>query len=315
MEHRKIQLVAGTTYQLSLPKPWVEKNNLKPGKELLVVERSDRSLLITTIDEKSLERKQISLPLEEIETSVDRALFTLYYLGFEDVEFFSKKEISKTVRTRIRQTLVNMSGTEITYEDQYKITIKILLDRERVDVIQVMYRISLIIEQSILGIEGNAYSQDLELNEREIDRLYHLICKIISLSMINTTLLHTSKIQHAGVITNYMIIAKKLENVADRIYFLGKYHLERKEGIKSRVEKECLDLIMKELSRTMHCILADYKTLFHHFDDSTMRKSLQSIKEETIREHLSIALRYLNDIQEEVVSISFLKKLIREGKL
>ncbi|MBI2572471.1 hypothetical protein HYV86_01315 [Candidatus Woesearchaeota archaeon] len=315
MEHRKIQLVAGTTYQLSLPKQWVVKNNLKEGKELLVVERSDRSLLITTIDEKSLERKQISLPLDELETSVDRVLFTLYYLGFEDVELFSKKEIAKSVRMRVRQTLANMSGTEVTYEDPYKITIKILLDRERIDAIQVLYRISLIIGQSILSIENTPHLEDLDLNEREIDRLYHLICKILSLSMINTTLLHTSKIQNTGIITNYMIMAKKLENIGDRVYFLGKYHIEKKEGVKNKIEKECLDLIMNELSRSMKCILADYPTLFHRFDESVIRQKLYSIKEETIRENLYISLRYLIDIQEEVVSISFVKKLIREGKL
>jgi len=47
MHRRKIQLIAGTTYSVSLPKEWVRKNNLKEKNEILFYEKNDRTLVIS----------------------------------------------------------------------------------------------------------------------------------------------------------------------------------------------------------------------------------------------------------------------------
>src|SRR3989304_495516 len=45
-ETRKLQITGGSTYILSLPKPWVTQNQLKKGSALLVREEDDGSLSI-----------------------------------------------------------------------------------------------------------------------------------------------------------------------------------------------------------------------------------------------------------------------------
>ncbi len=314
MEHRKIQLVAGTTYQISLPKPWVQKNNLKEGKELLVLERSDRSLIITTHYEESLTREKITINVDLYQNQIDRVLFELYYVGFSIIDLISKHPLEKKTKGIIRQTINCMSGTEITYEDEHKITVTVMLDRSKVDITQALYRIVLLIKQSIDHLIEEQDGEDLELNEEEIDRLYHLITKIVSLAAIRTDILLSSKIKHAGVIPNYFLVAKKLENIGDDIFFLGKEHRSREKIKMTNEEKEILLFLQSELDRTIRCILADFPSVLtrpeHYESERTKARGLKHHKHEYYN-----LLRNLKDIQEEVMSISFLKQIVREGKI
>src|SRR3989338_3917742 len=94
---RKIQLIAGTTYSLSLPKEWVKKNKLKEKNEVVVIEKNDRTLVVSpdSIEEKEL--NDISLNIDNYTDNIDQILFALYYLGIENINFFSKKELIKDV--------------------------------------------------------------------------------------------------------------------------------------------------------------------------------------------------------------------------
>ena len=48
MERRKIQLIAGSTYTVSLPKSWVIKNNLKEKSQISITENNDRTLVLSS---------------------------------------------------------------------------------------------------------------------------------------------------------------------------------------------------------------------------------------------------------------------------
>src|SRR3989338_4913945 len=146
MQRRKIQLIAGTTYSVSLPKDWIKKNSLKEKNELYIHEKNDRTLVISPnlVEEKRL--SDISLNVDDYILNIDQILFALYYLGIENISLFSKNGLAKDVKAKIRKTLTHMSGTEISYEDEERIVIKGLLDSSKIDITQLIYRISLIIE-------------------------------------------------------------------------------------------------------------------------------------------------------------------------
>ena len=154
MPNRKIQLIAGTTYSVSLPKEWVRKNKLQAKDEVSVHEKNDSTLVISHAAIERQKMDEISLDIDEYIPSIDRVLFAVYNLGFEKIRLFSKEAITKDLRTKIRTTLNHMSGTEIRHEDKHKITIKVLLDKSKVDAMQIFYRISLILQSSISNIVG-----------------------------------------------------------------------------------------------------------------------------------------------------------------
>ncbi len=313
---RKIQLVAGTTYSLSLPKDWVRKNNLKEKNQVEVYEKADRSLIISpnTIEEKAL--KEISLNIDEYVQNIDQVMFAVYYLGVETITVFSKSEITKDAKTKVRRTLSHMSGAEIAFEDKKKIQIRVLIDKSKVDIKQILYRIVLIIDLSITNILEHFDIEEIRMNEYEIDRLYHLIAKIISTSLIDSKVLLSSNIKNASLIPSYFLMSKKLENIADNIMYLSEYLHTSKSTFKHR--KEIFDFIHNALLKQSNYLNGKQKGMFKKIEEDSRLNTIgliSSVKDVKISTYLNEILVFITDIDQEIVNISFYQKLITEGVL
>ena len=316
MHRRKIQLIAGTTYSVSLPKEWVRKNNLKEKNEILFYEKNDRTLVISPYAIEGKKLNEISLDIDKYISAIDQILFAVYYLGIENISLFSKKELTKDVKSRIRKTITYMSGTEINYEDKQKITIKVLLDKSKVEIFQVLYRISLIIESSILNILEQLNINEIRINENEIDRLYHLITKIILLSIIDSNILNSSKIKNVSLIPAYFLISKRLENIGDNINHLSEYL--HKTKVKFENKNEILNFAKTELNRSISYFMSKSTNIFQKINVDNLRiinDYILKLKDKTIQNYLEDIIRYVVDIEEEIVNISFYNQLIHEDFL
>jgi phosphate uptake regulator len=316
MHRRKIQLIAGTTYSVSLPKEWIKKNGLKEQDEVMISEKNDRTLVVSPHSIEGKKLKEISLNVDEYLHNIDQIIFAVYYMGIEKIVLFSKKEITKEIKAMVRKTLTHMSGSEISYEDKQKITIRVLLDKSKVDIIQVLYRISLIIDLSIADMLGEMDINEIRLNELEIDRLYHLITKIISLSLIDSNILYSSKIRNVSLIPSFFLIGKKLENFGDGINHLSEYLMTSKKNFQGK--EEILNFMKNQINRSMKHLISKPAGIFKKADQkehNRTKEDIHKIKDDVIADYLDDMLRYVIDIQEEMVNVSFYNKLISENLL
>lgn len=314
MEQRKIQLVAGTTYALSLPKPWIQKNALHEGQQLMILEQENGTLIISKNILETKHREKITLNVDDYEQNIDQIILKLFYLGFEKIELFSKN-LRKETKTKIRAALQHLIGTEIVQEEQNKITIKVLLDKSKVDVIQSLFRMGLIIEQMLSNVLEEIDIKEMSINENETDRLYNLISKMLSLSLTDAALLQTSKIQNVNFITHYMLITKRLEIIADNILWLARYLDKNNKKLELEHKRAVADFIRRELNRTIRHMMADYPTIFTLPNKEEINKIqgyIDMIADGKIKEHLSYPVKLVLDNEEEIVSISFSKRLMRE---
>lgn len=309
MQRRKIQLIGGTTYSVSLPKEWIKKNNIKQQDEVLFLEKADRTLVISPQSSQKEPPQDIPINVDEYENSIDQILFAAYYFGIEEITLFSNKDLSRTVKRRLRLALKELSGTEITYEDKKKMVIKVFLDREKVDIPLLIYRICLIIELSLSNIFDSIDFENIALNEDEVDRLYHLATKTISLSLTDTSILQSSKIQNVSLIPSYFLVSKKLESLHDYAIKLADYLITSKAKFDHH---DKLKLVVAELKRSINSMFDKKQRVFEKLDSEKFYKinaSITKIKDTEISYILTLMLRALNDIEDEMVSISFYKKL------
>jgi phosphate uptake regulator len=312
MDTRRIQFVAGTTYSVSLPKDWVRKNHLKQKSTVTFHESTGNNLIVTPGPAPEKKSNEISLNIDSYIKNIDQVLFSLYYLGFEEIHLFSKKEISKDSGMKVRKTLHYMSGTEISYEDEHNIKIKVLLDKSKIDIIQVLYRTMLIVQSSSECLEGKGSIEEIRMNENEINRLYHLISKIISLSLTDSSILTSSKIMHPYLIPSYFLIAKKLENIADNLEDIAE-QLHKNNVIFE--PKEILTFIREEMARCAKEIIGKKVPLFEKAGNEKQKEMISKIaraKDKLIQNYLEDILRYIIDIEEELVIIGFHAHLIGE---
>lgn len=305
MTQRKIQLIAGTTYTISLPKKWVEENSLKAHDAVDISEHDDGTLAISARKDIKRDITSMRINIDDYLENIEQVLFVIYYLGAEEILLTSKKELGKESKARIRKALTHMSGTEITHEDKTTIQIRVLLDKSKVVLTQVLYRIGLLLESSINGIIEKSAIDEIRINENEIDRLYHLITKMISLSLIDPGVKKSTGIEHSFLVPPYFLIAKRLENIGDNINRLAQHLDERRAG----TNIEILSAIKSEIDASLRALLQKKGIFRVNKGLKALEEKILLEKDRTVRIYLRETVRLIIDVQEEIVNISFFKSL------
>lgn len=308
---RKIQLIANTTYTVSLPKEWIINNHLKEKESVSIKINDDKTLTILPATHKSSQlHDSFSVNIAKYGTDIDQVIFSLYYAGFESIILYSHKSIADEIKAVIQKTLTNLSGTEIVYEDSQKIQLRVLLDKSKINIHQIFFRLTLLIASSIECLKCHGTKESLRINEKEADRLYHLAAKILFLSSLHSDILKSSGVGMSSHIIPYFLIAKKLENIADQVYVLGKVAKKNEEKLFVPMLEQSL-LILRRASTYLN---ENSESPFK----KTPKREQQALEEKTkmitdinTRLHLLEMIRYIFDIEEELVNISFYKTLAR----
>ena len=316
MYQRRIQLIAGSTYTVSLPKSWVQQHRLKEKHPVQILEQPDGSLNISPpTNSKPSTPDTFLLSTEEYGEEIDHALFVTYYLGIENIEVFSPKAIDGKTKDLITKVLGYMSGTEIIYEDLTHIKIKVFLDKSKVEVNQLLLRLGLLLSASMDNILTKNYIRALERNESEIDRLYHLSAKIIFQALITPQVLQNSGIGHISHILPYFMISKRLENIGDVLLNISHHFYGPKTEMKDLKSK--LAFLRDKLLKDLHYLSQSDKPFKASFipELQALKEEMKKLKEPELRIYLLRLFRYLTDVEEEFINISFYRKLIRQKLL
>jgi phosphate transport system protein len=308
---RKLQLIAGSTYSVSLPKEWVKDLNLKPQQELILNEDENRNLTIFPGDFVLKDVSSVEIFVEDYFEKLEQIICSLYYYGFDDIKLKSKTKFSLEIKRKIRETLLDLSGAEIVYEDQKEIQIKVMFNELNWNLFQIFYRINLIIQSTIENLLGNFDWKEIQMNEDEIDRLYNLSVKIITSAVGNRNILISSGIKDLKIIPSLFLISKRLENVADNFKKIGS--LMKKEKIKVEELKEILEFISLKLNGFILYLMNEKKKIFEIISEKEkikFKKKISEIKHRVLETVLDENLKYLGNIQEEIISIDIFKKFV-----
>lgn len=311
---RKIQKVGGSSFSVSLPKEWVKKSGLRSKSSVFFSEFPDGALMVSsgaTARTKPLE--SFSIKLEEHVSDFYQVLFAAYYLGAEKISIFSEKEIPDSKRSKIKETLQHMSATEVVSEDSKKIVLNVLLDKSKVNANNLLSRIGLILHSSIKNCSEKMDLEEIQRNELEIDRLFNLVSKIITVSLIDSSIMHSSGIKHNFFVVPYFLISKKLENIADEIEDLALY-IKKNRRKPKEIEKllSGVQLFVKK-----HIVFPVTSTepgfsLPSKEEKEKIEIEVSKLTDPEIRSTIRMIYRLLYDVQEELVNISFYNKLLKE---
>ncbi len=311
MHTRRIQLIAGTTYSVSLPKAWVKENGLSRKSEIQITKTAESNLLISTKSAQKSDPKSIELPIEDYGDNIESVIMACYYKGYENIRIISKKSDSLGTQGMTIKRMINyMSGTEISHESNNLIEIRNLLDKTKVDVRQSLYRMAFIIRSSFEMLRENDHTEQLEDNEIEIDRLNHLITKICSISMYDMKVLTTSRINSIESIPSFLIVAKRLEKIGDSIMNMVKETDTNKSVL---IDSDILNGISSEIDRSMRYVTSNSKQIFSTMHKDTREKlfsKISGITNEVIKINLHEILDHFIDIQEEILTISFQERIL-----
>ena len=256
IETRKLQLIGGSSYMVSLPKDWVKANGLKQGDEI-VLEIEDS---VITLYPKGF-KEDIKITKVEItdlkrydEKFLKRFLYALYIQGIDEIVIKDKKVTPKLI-AKISEIVKSIIGIEII-DTRDKIVLRCLTITD-FDVYGVVKRMSqivqTIIETIIDAIVKRDYSflSELKNLEEDTDRLYLLAVR--QEHRLVREFSSPAKWNELRLILGIRTVAKLIEEIIDNLEDFSKLLAKMNE-----VELELSKQFLMELNNAFELVSKAY---------------------------------------------------------
>ncbi|MCU0799601.1 MAG: phosphate uptake regulator PhoU [Candidatus Thermoplasmatota archaeon] len=222
METRKVQVSGGSTFIVSLPKKWAEKNSLSSGTPLNIME--DRNGLLVLSPQPVGFREsvvgELKLAGDEKEDAIIRRLVGAYISGVTSIEVSSKPAILTEHARAVREFTRLVMGVEIVEEKKDLIRLQDLIDPADFSVRTGLKRMSYLTEKMIedslkaLSTPDRSVLEDVVHRDMEVDRINWLIHKEFNMVSLSPKVADRTKMSPEDAL-NFMLSARAVERVAD----------------------------------------------------------------------------------------------------
>ena len=223
---RRLQKI-GSTILVSLPKEWVDANNLDKSSQV-ELETGPDSISISANKEIRLTKDLvISYPLPKDENIV-ADITGAYLLGYDIIQINSKSIIPGEDREKIRNSMRRLVGMEIIEEDSSKINMQFLLDTRTLNPEKILKRMSSIALGMYDDVTRGLVSEDksnlktLAKRDVEVNRQYFLLVRLIRSTLVDKRLANVFNLENIDVL-DYRVAANLLENAGDTIVELADF--------------------------------------------------------------------------------------------
>src|SRR5437867_11206166 len=180
MEGRRRHLAGGSTYVVSLPKPWITATGLKPGDTVYLDSMPDGSVsdLPRPGEKPAARRKVCAQAREETRDHLLRKLIGAYVSGFGLIEIRHRPDNGPFVRRVAREFCRMAIGPEIIEESRTSMVIQDLSDPAELSPEKSLRRMYMtvraMLEDAIAALKtrDETLAKDVAQRDEEVDRLY-----------------------------------------------------------------------------------------------------------------------------------------------
>ena len=221
---RRLQRI-GSSILVSLPKEWVDANNLNKGNQV-EIETGQGSISISAYKEtRPTKELVISYPLPK-EENIVADITGAYLLGYDIIQINSKSFIPVEDREKIRNSMRRLVGMEIIEEDASHINMQFLLDATTLNPEKILKRMSSLSLGMYTDASNGLISDDksnlqtLSNRDVEVNRQYFLLVRLIRSALVDQRLANVFNLENIDVL-DYRVAANLLENAGDSIVELS----------------------------------------------------------------------------------------------
>ena len=222
---RRLQRI-GSSILVSLPKEWIDANNLDKGMEVEIETGNDSISISINKEIRPTKELVISYPLHK-EENIVADITGAYLLGYDVIEINSKSTISGEDREQIRNSMRRLVGMEIIEEDASHINMQFLLDSTTLNPEKILKRMSSIALGMYDDVTNALISDDksnlesLSKRDVEVNRQYFLLVRLIRSTLVDKRLANAFNLENIDIL-DYRIAANTLEIAGDTVVELSK---------------------------------------------------------------------------------------------
>ena len=220
MHIRRLVKAGQASHTVSLPKSWLEKNNLKKGDIVYLKEISDKEIAIRPdAQEQAAEQKEITIEIDKKELdTVQREITAAYLNNYSTISLLGDSIAEKT--KEIRKMLHDFVALEITEQTSKRIVAKDLLNLKEISVDKTIKRMDMIartmLEDTTAVIDGKEVHESIIFRDFDINKLYFLLTRLLKSATKNNETAESICIKKEDILPVWYL-AINLENLADDV--------------------------------------------------------------------------------------------------
>lgn len=277
MEFRKLIGFGRNSYVVSMPKSWVNKNNLKKGDMISVSEGDEEIVLVpNSFQNRPGEARESIIETTNKDLDMIKAEIISSYLNNYDSIRVNLEGLQHDVM-EIKSIVMNLAGLEIMEQTSRSIVAKDIVNLEEINLIKIIRRIDVIVRgmisdtMSCLNKACPVYS--IVQRDADINRLYYLGYRAIKRALKNPRVAKLFKLTPWQLYSCKMVMLR-LEKIADRQKRIARYLQE--SDMDAQTTKELTALYGKMNEAFLEAMKA-----FYNNDKATGLRMDMSNKERT----------------------------------
>ena len=243
---RRLVKAGQSSHTVSLPKDWIEKNNLTKGDIVYLHEPSEKELVITpeSKPESPLKTKEITILIDNKELStIQREITSAYINNYSTITLIGDSLTSK-VKT-IRNMLHDFVALEIAEQTAKQIIAKDLLNLKEISIEKTVRRMDMIVRSMLqdgkAAIDDPQLADSVVLRDYEVNRSYFLLMRLLKSALNHKQIADFFDIKN-NKIMSYWYLVMNLENFADAAKHFAMIFKKDKtsdevKGIYEKIEK------------------------------------------------------------------------------
>ena len=246
---RRIIKFGDSSHVISLPKKWIDKNNLKKGDLVVCNEETNELRILPHIADFKQNAKEITITLTENDKGrVKHKISSAYVNNYGLINIIADDLLIFVQEIRIATS--NLMALEIIQQTSKKIVLKDFLDIKEISIIDTIRRIDLILlsisEDVLKSLSGFDLLEGIKQKEMDVNRLSFLLWKVLKKCSDNKVR-QILDVTHDEVLF-YWDIVLNLERIADNFKRLPRYVDGKLSDLKIEFVKDLIEsykLIMK----------------------------------------------------------------------
>jgi phosphate uptake regulator len=222
-EVRKLQATGGSTFTLSLPKPWVVEFGLEPRDSLRVDWRPSGALRITPLNVSNTQELHAFFDYNRLpENSLHDHLMGAYISGADVIKIVFSETNHSVLARSVRRFLKSTRGFEIVDETSTLMLLRCLLNASDMPLHASLNRMYLMVTSLMRDVVSVFEGQDLDFladaaeRESEVDALLYLIERQTRLLLDSHAVASKLNLTRSQAL-EYANLARSLERMMDHI--------------------------------------------------------------------------------------------------
>lgn len=218
---RRLVKAGQASHTISLPKSWLEKNELKRGDTLYVKERSPKELVITPQlnSEPEQEKQTITISIDgKPNDTLQREITAAYVNNYSTIELLGE-EIQERQK-EIRRMLHDFVALEIVEQGPKKIIAKDFLNLKEISVEATIKRADMIVrtmlQDTITTLKGKSLAQSIKYRDYDVNRIYFLLTRMFKHALQNKSFAEHARLNNPTILSHWILLIN-IENAADSI--------------------------------------------------------------------------------------------------